>query len=152
MVTVMSGFWSPMYVSCFRFKYNDRHCIYRERKMKHAWIFWGLTFRGPGDSFVCIRERGVQGGMRWRERCSSFLFIMTNFVYSIKIYKFTMRNKYHCGHHAMQISIHAPPYNFVMLYTCRNSNIIFGHTLFKRNVVCEINVKRGLFRSMGYVM
>ena len=22
----------------------------------------GLNFRGPGDSFVCIRERGVQGG------------------------------------------------------------------------------------------
>src|SRR4051812_26921574 len=112
----------------------------------------GLTFRGPGDSFVCIRERAYRGGMRWRERCSSFLFIMTNFVYSIKIYKFTVRNKYHCGHHAMQISVRTPPYNFVMLYICRNSKIFFGHTLFKRNVVCEINMKRGLFRSMGYVM
>ena len=62
--------------------------------------------------------------MRWRERCSQFLFIMTNFVYSIKIYKFTVRNKYHCGHHAMQINVHTPPYNFVMLYICRNSKII----------------------------
>ena len=74
---------------------------------------------------MCIRERAVQGGMRWRERCSSFLFIMTNFIYSIKIYKFTVRNKYHCGHHAMQISVRTPPYNFVMLYICRNSKIIF---------------------------
>ena len=46
----------------------------------------------------------------------SFLFIMTNFVYSIKIYKFTVRNKYHCGHHAMRISVRTTPYNFVMLY------------------------------------
>ena len=110
-----------------------------------------LTFRGPGDSFVCIRERGVQGVCDG-ERCSSFLFIMTNFVYSIKIYKFTVRNKYHCGHDAMQINVHTPPYKFVMLYICGNSKIIFWHTLFKRNVVCKINVKRGLFRSMGYVM
>ena len=46
-------------------------------------------------------------------------------------------------------SVHTPPYNFVMLYICRNSKIFFGHTLFIGNVVCEINVKRGLFRSMG---
>ena len=90
--------------------------------------------------------------MRWRERCSSFLFIVTYFVYSIKIYKFIVQNKYHCGHNAMQISVRTPQYNFVMLYICRNSKIFFCHTLFKRNVVCEINVKRGLFRSMGYVM
>lgn len=50
---------------------------------------------------------------------------MTNFIYSIKIYEFIVRNKYHCGHHAMQISVHTPPYNFVMLYICRKSKIIF---------------------------
>ena len=72
-------------------------------------------------AYVKGAYRGVCDG----ERCSSFLFIMTNFVYSIKIYKFTMRNKYHCGHHAMQISVRTPPYNFVMLYICRNSKIIF---------------------------
>ena len=87
--------------------------------------FLGLTFRGPGDSFVCIRERAYRGGMRWRDRCSSFLFIMTNFVYSIKIYKFTVQNKYHYWHHAMKISVRTPPYNFVMLYICKNSKIIF---------------------------
>ena len=80
---------------------------------------------------MCTRERGVQGGMRWRERCSWFLFIMTNFVYSIKIYKFTVRNKYHCGHHAMQISVRTPPYNFVMLYICRNSKKIWPHFIQK---------------------
>ena len=75
---------------------------------------------------LCAYVKGAyRGGMRWRERCSSFLFIMTNFVYSIKIYKFTVRNKYHCGNHAMQISVRTPPYNFVMLYICRNSKIIF---------------------------
>ena len=75
---------------------------------------------------LCAYVKGAyRRGMRWRERCSSFLFIMTNFVYSIKIYKFTVRNKYHCGHHAMQISVRTPPYNFVMLYICRNSKIIF---------------------------
>lgn len=76
---------------------------------------------------VCVRTwKWHRGGYAMeRERCSSFLFIMTNFVYSIKIYKFTVRNKYHCGHHAMQISVHTPPYNFVMLYICRNSKIIF---------------------------
>ena len=75
---------------------------------------------------LCEYVKGAyRGGMRWRERCSSFLFIMTNFIYSIKIYKFTVRNKYRCGHHAMQINVHTPPYNFVMLYICRNSKIIF---------------------------
>src|SRR3954465_573042 len=75
---------------------------------------------------LCAYMKGAyRGGMRWRGRCSSFLFIMTNFVYSIKIYKFKVRNKYHCGHHAMQISVRTPPYNFVMLYICRNSKIIF---------------------------
>ena len=102
---------------------------------------------------LCAYVKGAYtGGMRWRERCSSFLFIMTNFVYSIKIYKFTVRNNYHCGHHAMQISVRTPPYNFVMLYICGNSKIIFWPHFIQRNVVCEINMKRGLFRSMGYVM
>ena len=100
---------------------------------------------------MCVRERGVDGVYAMeRERCSSFLSIMTNFIYSIKIYKFTVRNKYHCGHHAMQISVHTT-YNFVMLYILEILKKI-GHTLFKRNGVCEINMKRGLFRSMGYVM
>ena len=92
-------------------------------------------------AYVKGAYRGVCDGER--ERCSSFLFIMTNFIYSIKIYKFTVRNKYHCGHHAMQISVHTPPYNFVMLYICRNSKIIFWPHFIQ---------KRGLFRSMGYVM
>ena len=72
---------------------------------------------------LCANVKGAyRGGMRWRERCSSFLFIMTNFIYSIKIYIFTVRNKYHCGHHAMQINVQK---EFVMLYICRNSKIIF---------------------------
>ena len=62
--------------------------------------------------------------MGWRERFSSFLFVMTNFIYSIKIYKFTVRNKYHWVHHARQINFHTP-YNFVMLYIGRNSKIKF---------------------------
>ena len=139
MVTVMSGFWSPMYVSCFCFKYNDRHYIYRERKMKHAWMCWGLLLEDLEIVCVCT-WKGRRGGMRWRERCSSFLLIMTNFVYSIKIYKFTVRNKYHCGHHAMQISVHTPPYNFVMLYICRNFKIIFWPHFIKKE--CCMRNKR----------
>ena len=73
---------------------------------------------------MCVRERGVEG-VYAMEREMLFVFIMINFIYSIKIYKFTVRNKYHCGHHAMQISVRTPPYNFVMLYICRNSKIIF---------------------------
>ena len=62
MVTVMCGFWSPMYVSCFRFKYNDRHCIYRERKMKHAWIFWGLTLEDL-EIVLCAYVKGAYRGV-----------------------------------------------------------------------------------------
>ena len=86
---------------------------------------------------LCAYVKGAyRGGYAMgRERCSSFLFIMTNFVYSIKIYKFTVRNKYHCGHHAMQISVRTPPYNFVMLYICRNSKIIFLATLYSKGML-----------------
>ena len=77
---------------------------------------------------LCAYVKGAYRGGGYameRERCSSFLFIMTNFVYSIKIYKLTVWNKYHCGHHAMQISVRTPPYKSVMLYISRNSKIIF---------------------------
>ena len=33
-VTVMSLFWSPVTISCFRFKYNDRKC--RQQNTEHA--------------------------------------------------------------------------------------------------------------------
>ena len=31
-----------------------------------------------------------------------------------------MRNKYHCGHHAMQINVDTPPYNFVISTLIKN--------------------------------
>ena len=64
---------------------------------------WGGSVGVLGVS-LCVDVNGAgRGGLCDGERCSSFLFIMTNFVYSIKIYKFTVRNKYHCGHHGSEI-------------------------------------------------
>ena len=140
MVTVMSGFWSPIYVSCFRFKYNDCHCIYHERKRKHAWMCWGLTFRGPGDS-LCAYVKGVYRGVCDGERDALRFSLLWLTLYTVKkIYKFTVRNKYHCGHHAMQINVHTIPYNFLMLYICRNSKIIFWPHFIQKE--CSMRNKR----------
>ena len=38
---------------------------------------------------------------------------------------------YSCGHHAMQIIVHTPPYNFVMLYIFRNSKKNWPHFIQK---------------------
>ena len=89
MVTVMSGFWSPMCLSCFCFKYNDRHCIYHERKMKHAWMCWGLTFRGPGDSL-----------------CSYVIYTVTIIVFEVKArYVHWTSESTHYGHHLRLVVI-----------------------------------------------
>ena len=72
---------------------------------------------------LCAYMKGAyRGGVCDGERHALRFFIMTNFIYSIKIYKFVVQNKYHCGHHAMQINVQK---EFVMLYICRNSKIIF---------------------------
>ena len=77
---------------------------------------------------LCAYVKGAYRGYAMEREMlfvSLYYEFMTNFIYSIKIYKFTVRNKYHCGHHAMQISVRTPPCNFLMLYICRNSKIIF---------------------------
>ena len=62
---------------------------------------------------MCVRERGVEGVYAMEREMLLVSLYYEQLYILYKNIKFTVRNKYHWGHDAMQINVHTPPYNFV---------------------------------------